>query len=73
VVLIQRKKVSKMLLHAHNKPTYDNMSELFDKHNRIAAVQPTGTGKSYLIMQLVSDAFVNKKLSHSANKKVSQF
>ena len=44
-----------MLLRAHNKPTYDNMSELFDKHNRIAAVQPTGTGKSYLIMQLVSD------------------
>ncbi|MBR1384009.1 MAG: type III restriction endonuclease subunit R, partial [Ruminococcus sp.] len=44
-----------MLLHNHNRPTYENIIKLFKTQNRIAAVQPTGTGKSYLIMQLISD------------------
>ena len=44
-----------MLLHKHNLETYQNMVELFQKHNRVAAVQPTGTGKSFLILQLIAD------------------
>lgn len=44
-----------MLLHKHNRETYQNMVELFQKHNRVAAVQPTGTGKSFLILQLIAD------------------
>lgn len=44
-----------MLLHKHNQETYQNMVELFQKHNRVAAVQPTGTGKSFLILQLIAD------------------
>ncbi len=44
-----------MLLHKHNIETYKNMTELFCNHNRVAAVQPTGTGKSFLILQLIAD------------------
>lgn len=44
-----------MLLHKHNQETYQNMVELFQKHNRVSAVQPTGTGKSFLILQLIAD------------------
>ena len=44
-----------MLLHKHNSETYANMVSLFASNQRVAAVQPTGTGKSYLIMQLISD------------------
>ena len=43
------------MLHSHNRETYENICELFKTDNRVAAVQPTGTGKSYLIMQLVKD------------------
>ncbi|MBR1822923.1 MAG: Helicase associated domain protein [Ruminococcus sp.] len=44
-----------MLLHKHNSETYANMVRLFETEQRVAVVQPTGTGKSYLIMQLISD------------------
>lgn len=44
-----------MLLHKHNSETYANMVSLFQTEQRVAAVQPTGTGKSYLIMQLIED------------------
>lgn len=44
-----------MLLHSHNQETYANMLRLFQEHNRVAAVQPTGTGKSFLILQLIAD------------------
>ena len=44
-----------MLLHKHNSETYANMVSLFASNQRVAAVQPTGTGKSYLIMQLIAD------------------
>ena len=43
------------MLHSHNRETYENICELFKMGNRVAAVQPTGTGKSYLIMRLVKD------------------
>ena len=44
-----------MKLHKHNRETYANMVRLFKTEDRVAAVQPTGTGKSYLIMQLIED------------------
>ena len=44
-----------MFLHKHNSETYANMVRLFETEQRVAAVQPTGTGKSYLIMQLIED------------------
>jgi superfamily II DNA or RNA helicase len=31
------------------------MKKLFFEHNRVVAVQPTGTGKSFLIFQLILD------------------
>ena len=39
-----------MLLHKHNKKTYNNIQKKFYKSNRVAVVQPTGAGKSFLIM-----------------------
>ena len=44
-----------MLLHPHNKTTYSNILRLFRTTNRVAAVQPTGTGKSFLMLQLIGD------------------
>lgn len=48
-------KEGEAMLHSHNRETYENICELFKSGSRVAAVQPTGTGKSYLIMQLVKD------------------
>lgn len=44
-----------MILHKHNLETYENIKKLFCEHNRVVAVQPTGTGKSFLILQLIAD------------------
>ena len=33
----------------HNKPTYADLCEKVEKHNKVALVQATGTGKSYII------------------------
>lgn len=44
-----------MLLHKHNQETYAKMTELLLTENRVCCVQPTGTGKSFLILQLISD------------------
>ena len=44
-----------MLLKEHNKSTYTNIVDQFKTENRVAVVQPTGTGKSYLILQLICD------------------
>lgn len=44
-----------MFLHPHNQETYTNLTTLFHTHNRVAVVQPTGTGKSFLMLQLIYD------------------
>lgn len=44
-----------MLLRSHNKETYKQITKLFLTRNRVAAVQPMGTGKSFLILQLAND------------------
>ncbi|OLO26801.1 hypothetical protein BTR23_22235, partial [Alkalihalophilus pseudofirmus] len=47
-------------LLAHNKKAYDNSKELFRHSKKVAVVQATGTGKSYIIIKFLSD-FINKQ------------
>ena len=47
-------------LHKHNKETYERLTQLFVCNDRVAVVQPTGTGKSFIILKLISDN-VDKK------------
>ena len=42
-------------LHQHNAETYQKMISLFAESDRVCAVQPTGTGKSFLILKLIED------------------
>jgi superfamily II DNA or RNA helicase len=42
-------------LHAHNKTTYSNLTKLFREYKRVAVVQPTGTGKSFIVLRLIED------------------
>ena len=49
-------------LHNHNQETYENIIELWSKgNNKVAVIQATGTGKSYLIARVVED-FSNKNI-----------
>ena len=42
-------------LHKHNRETYERLTQLFACNDRVAVVQPTGTGKSFIILKLISD------------------
>lgn len=42
-------------LYEHNQKTYKNLISLFKLNNRVACVQPTGTGKSFIMLKLVED------------------
>ena len=42
-------------LYPHNEKTYKKMTTMFKKDNRVGVVQPTGTGKSYLILKWIED------------------
>lgn len=42
-------------LHKHNKITYEKLIQLFAFNNRVAVVQPTGTGKSFIVLKLIED------------------
>lgn len=44
-----------MILHDHNQKTYANIISMFRSVDRVAVVQPTGTGKSFLILKLIED------------------
>ncbi len=43
-------------LKSHNEETYKKITEMFKTSRRVCAVQPTGTGKSFLILKLIEDA-----------------
>ena len=43
-------------LYSHNQETYDKIQALWKTENKVAAVQATGTGKSYLILKCVYNA-----------------
>lgn len=51
-------------LYNHNKKTYENIVRLFQTEKRVAVVQPTGSGKSFLIFKLAQD---------NADKKITMF
>lgn len=54
-----RHKEPDIQLFAHNKRTYKNICERFKTSKKVAVVQATGTGKSFLIAKVLSD-FSNK-------------
>ena len=42
-------------LYEHNKETYEKLKEILKTNNKTCAIQPTGTGKSFLILKLIED------------------
>lgn len=42
-------------LYPHNQETYEKMTKMFKTSNRVGAVQPTGTGKSFLMLKWIED------------------
>ena len=42
-------------LKPHNKDTYEKMQKVLQTNNKTCAIQPTGSGKSYLILKLIED------------------
>lgn len=44
-----------VILLEHNLKTYDDAREVLKGHRSVAIVQPTGTGKSYIMMQFLHD------------------
>ena len=49
-------------LYPHNQKTYENIKEMWKTTNRVAAIQATGTGKSYLILKCLSDVLDEHKI-----------
>ncbi len=47
-------------LYAHNKIAYENSKKLLKHKKKIAFIQATGTGKSYIIIKYLAD-FINKR------------
>lgn len=52
--------MKEITLYKHNKETYDKIIESWKTTNKVAVVQATGTGKSYIILKCLYD-FINKK------------
>lgn len=44
-----------VILYKHNKETYEKILHIFEDHNKVGVVQPTGTGKSFLILKWMED------------------
>ncbi len=55
-------------LHSHNKTTYQNITNLWKTIKRVAVIQATGTGKSYLIFKAISDFIGKKKILLTPSK-----
>ena len=49
-------------LFAHNKIAYERIKDSFINSNKVAAIQATGTGKSFLIAKLLNDYLNDNKL-----------
>ena len=55
-------------LYPHNQETYDKIQTLWETENKVAAVQATGTGKSYLILKCIyNDPKANKVVLAPSN------
>lgn len=46
---------SKLNLYEHNKESYENIKKLWKETSRVAIVQATGTGKSFVISRVLED------------------
>ncbi len=60
-------------LHEHNQKTYENICRMYDEGTqRVAVVQPTGSGKSLLMQKLIEDnpdsRFFILSTSHKINE-----
>ena len=42
-------------LYKHNKESYEKIKSMFETENKAAVVQPTGTGKSFLMLKWIED------------------
>lgn len=49
-------------LRTHNQKTYDNILEMWKEKNRVASIQPTGSGKSFLILKCAEYFAEDKKV-----------
>ncbi|MEK7224079.1 MAG: restriction endonuclease, partial [Bacteroidota bacterium] len=49
-------------LHSHNILAYENLKTLWKTNKRVAVIQATGTGKSYIIFKILSNFFGKKKI-----------
>lgn len=47
-------------LKPHNQTTYNTLNEMLESTQRVACVQPTGTGKSYLALRFIQDHMEKK-------------
>lgn len=52
----------KIDLYAHNKIAYENVLKRWKKDNKVAVIQATGTGKSFIIIKALNDYFNKMKL-----------
>lgn len=50
-----------MELYKHNKVTYDKVVDVLSKSRKVAIIQATGTGKSFITMKLFQDYFKGLK------------
>ena len=55
-------------LFPHNEATYQRIRELWTDTNKVAVVQATGTGKSFLIAKVMADFLNDKKLVMAPSK-----
>ncbi|SMQ86975.1 Superfamily II DNA or RNA helicase [Bacillus sp. OV166] len=56
------KKEPEIDLYNHNQLAYQNMKKMWIESNRVAVVQATGTGKSFLIIKSLSESLEQNKL-----------
>ena len=62
--------MKKVELFKHNKTTYDNITKIFETSNKCATVQPTGSGKSFLIFKLAQDNSDKTVVVFEPNKQI---
>lgn len=53
--LLFKKRQTRLELKAHNQVAYEEITEALKQHDLLAVVRATGTGKSYLITELLHD------------------
>lgn len=62
--------MKQVVLYNHNKTTYENIARIFENDNKCAAVQPTGSGKSFLIFKLAQDNSDKTVVVFEPNKQI---